>query len=165
MTTKSDYTPEEWQKLTQMPALVGLAVILTEDSGRRGRKEELATLASAAHQIAADFADNELVQAVLPEAAAATESDEVKRYAKEKQTGKALEVALAWSKELNGALAAHAPFTEADGYKRFVLKTGLEVANASADAEFLGIGGATVSRGERKTLLALVEALNVEIDY
>jgi hypothetical protein len=165
LTTESDYSADEWQKLTQMPALVGLAVILAEDSGRRGRREELASLSTAAAEIAADFADNTLVQAVLPDASKAAQSDELKGYAKAKSTDEALRVALAWSASLNQVLAGRTTFEEADGYKRFVVHTGVRVANASADAEFFGIGGETLSRDERKTLLAIVDALDVEIDY
>jgi hypothetical protein len=102
---------------------------------------------------------------VLPDASAAAQSDELKGYAKAKETDEALKAALEWSKRLNATLAVRTNFEEADGYKRFVLRTGLAVADASADAEFLGIGGETVSRGERKALLALVEALDVDIDY
>lgn len=165
MTTKADYSTEEWQTLTRMPALVGLAVILAQESGRKGRKDEVAALATAAGKVAADYADNELVQSILPEASSAAASAEAKRYADEKPTAQALEVAREWSARIKALLAERTSFAEADGYKRFVLTTGLEVAEASADAEFLGIGGATVSRGERKTLLALADALDVDVDY
>lgn len=102
---------------------------------------------------------------VLPEASAAAQSDELKSYARARQTDETLNAALEWGKFLNATLAERSNFEEADGYKRFVLRTGLAVADATADAEFLGIGGETVSCGERTTLLALVKALDVDIDY
>ena len=165
MTTKTDYTSEEWQTLAAMPAVVGLAVILAEGSARRGRKQEMAALDDSAAAAAKDFPDNVLVQAVLPDAVAAAESDQVQAYRREKRSAKALEIAVGWCEKVNAILKGKSSFLEADGYKRFVLTTGLNVALISADAEYLGIGGDKVSHGERKTLLKLVEALEVDYEY
>ena len=46
-----------------------------------------------------------------------------------------------------------------------MLTAGLQVALTSADAENLGIGGQKLSHGERKTLLKLVDVLEVDHDY
>jgi hypothetical protein len=165
MTTQADYTAEEWNTLAAMPAVVGLAVILADQSQPRGRKAELAALGDSAAAAAADFSDNELVQALLPAAQAAATSEQVAEYGKAKRTEKALEVAVTWCEKVNALLAAKSPFLEADGYKRFVLSTGLNVALVSADAEYLGIGGQMLSHGERKTLLKLVDVLDVDYDY
>lgn len=165
MTTKNDYTADEWETLAAMPSVVGLAVILAEGSGRRGRKDEMAALASSTAAAAADYPDNALVQAVLPDAQAAANSDEVQSYRKVKQTAKALEIASEWCEKVNAILKGKSSFLEADGYKRFVLTAGLNVALISADAEYLGIGGEKLSHGERKTLLRLVEVLEVDYEY
>lgn len=165
MTTKIDYTAEEWKTLVATPAVVGLAVILAEQSQRRGRKQELAEFAVSILGAAAQYPDNELVQAVLPEAKIAVEAEELKDYAKTKQTDKALDVAVTWCEKLNAVLAAKCSFLEADGFKRFVLSAGLAVALTSADAEYLGIGGQKLSHGERKTLLKLVDVLDVDYEY
>jgi len=165
MTTKVDYSSDEWQTLVAMPAVVGLAVVLAEGSGRRGRKQEMEELAASAAAAAKEFPDNALVQAVLPDAEAAAASDQVQAYRREKRSAKALEIAISWCEKVNAILNAKSSFLEADGYKRFVLETGLKVAMVSADAEYLGIGGEKVSHGERKTLLKLVEALEVDYEY
>ena len=165
MTTKTNYTPDEWQTLAVLPSVVGLAVILAEGSARRGRKDEMAALASSMAAAAADFPDNELVRAVLPDAQTAANSDEVQAYRHQKSTAKALEVASEWCEKANAILKPKSSFLEADGYKRFVLSTGLNEALVSADAEYLGIGGEKLSHGERKTLLKLIEVLDVDYDY
>jgi hypothetical protein len=165
MTTKADYSADEWNTLVAMPAVVGLAVILAESSQPRGRKEEVAALVAGTVAAAAEYAGNELVQAVLPDAKAAVESDEVAAYGKAKQTAKALEVAVTWCEKVNAILDKKSSFLEADGYKRFVLTAGLKVALTSADAEYLGIGGQKLSHGERKTLLKLVDVLEVDYEY
>ena len=165
MTTKTDYTADEWLTLAAMPSVVGLAVILAEQSGARGRKQEMAALETSATQAAAEFPDNELVQAVLPDAQAAAASDEVQEYRSVKRTAKALEIAVEWCEKVNAILGGKSSFLEADGYKRFVLTAGLNVALASADAEYLGIGGDKLSHGERKTLLKMIDVLEVDYDY
>ena len=165
MTTKNDYTADEWQTLAIFPSVIELAVVLAEGSGRRGRKDEMAALGSSATAAAADYPDNALVQAVLPDAQTAANSDEVQAYRSVKQTAKALEIATEWCEKVNAILKAKSSFLEADGYKRFVLTAGLNVALVSADAEYLGIGGEKLSHGERKTLLHLVEVLDVDYEY
>ena len=165
MTTKHEYTAEEWQALAAMPSVVGMAVILAEKSAQRGRKQEMEALNECAGAAAKDFPDNELVQAVLPDARAAADSDEVQAYRRVKQTAKALDIATEWCEKVNAILKGKSSFLEADGYKRFVLTTGLNVAMVTADAEYLGIGGEKLSHGERKTLLKLVEALEVDYEY
>ena len=165
MTTKADYTADEWKTLIAMPAVVGLAVILAEQSQQRGRKQELAALRDTTAEAAAEYPDNDLVQAVLPDAQTAVESDEVTEYGKAKQTGKAMEVAVSWCEKVNAILRKKSGFLEADGYKRFVLTVGLKVALTSADPEYLGIGGQKLSHGERKTLLKLADVLEADYDY
>jgi hypothetical protein len=165
MTTKADYTTEEWITLAAMPAVVGLAIILAEQSQPRGRKAELAALDTCMQESAAAFGDNALIQAVLPDAMTAANSEEVVAYGRIRQTSKALDVAVTWCENVNSILGAKSTFLEADGYKRFVLTTGLKVAETSADAEYLGIGGGKLSIGERKTLLRLVEVLEVDYEY
>jgi hypothetical protein len=165
MTTQADYTADEWQTLAAMPSVVGLAVVLAEQSAQRGRKQEMAALAASAAIAAKDFPTNALVQAVLPAAEAAAESEQVQAYRREKRTAKALEIAIQWCDKINAILKGKSSFLEADGYKRFVLTTGLNVALISADAEYLGIGGEKLSHGERKTLLKLVEVLDVDYEY
>ena len=122
-------------------------------------------LDECAGEAAKDFPNNELVQAVLPDARAAADSDEVQEYRNVKQTAKALDIATEWCEKVNAILKGKSSFLEADGYKRFVLTTGLNVAMVTADAEYLGIGGEKLSHGERKTLLKLVEALEVDYEY
>jgi hypothetical protein len=165
MTNKADYTQEEWNVLVAMPSVVALAVMLAQDSQPRGRKEELKALDGALVSAAAEYPDNQLVQAVLEDARRAAASEEVEQYGKLRKTEKAQEVAVEWCEKVNAVLAPKSSFLEADGYKRFVLTAGLEVAMASTDAEYLGIGGGKLSIGERKTLLKLVDVLDVDYDY
>ena len=165
MTTRSDFTADEWKLLTGVPWAVGLSVILSEDQGRRrATRQEMAALAAAPAQEAAGFTSNPLVQAALPDIVANAAAEQVKEHSSEKgaveQEIYAQTITLCL--RLTELLSAKAPYGEADGYKRFVLAIGRAVADAVADAEFLGIGGGKVSAHERKLLQAVSDALELE---
>jgi len=165
MTTKTDFTPEEWKLITGLPWAIGLAVILAEDKGgRKATKKELAALERAPALAAAQFAGSVLVQAALPDVAAHTASDRIKEYSREKgDTEQAIyQDTFKMCQQAAAILAAKTPFAEQEAYRRFVLEIGRRVADAAVDAEFLGIGGGTISAYERKILRAFANALGQE---
>jgi hypothetical protein len=162
MTIKNDFTPEEWTLITGLPWAVGLAVILAEDKGgRKATKKELAALMAAPGQVAATLAESALVQAALPDVVAHPAAERIKQYSREKgETEQAIyQDTFKMCQQAAAILAARAPFAEQEAYRRFVLEIGRRVAEAVADAEFLGIGGGTVSAYERKLLRAFAGAL------
>jgi hypothetical protein len=164
MTTKKDYTDEEWQLLLRVQWAVGLAVILAEDKGgRKATKQELAALAVAPAQVAASMGDNVLVQLVVGEVVANTAVSHIKPYSREKgETEQTIyQDTYRMCQQVGKLLAEKSPVAEREGYKQFVLGIGRAVADAVADAEYLGIGGGTLSANERKLLRALGEAMQV----
>ena len=164
MTTKQEFSADEWRLITGAPWAVGLAVILAEDQGRRrATQKELAALAAAPAQLAAGFTGNALVQAALPDVIAHAAAEQVKEHSRAKGTveQEIYKATVDLCKRLATLLHTKAPYVEADGYKRFVLAIGNAVAGAVADAEYLGIGGGTISANERKLLQALGEALDL----
>lgn len=165
MTTKQDFSADEWRLVTGAPWAVGLAVILAEDQGRRrATKKELAALAAAPAQVAANFADNALVQTALPDIVSHAAAEQVKAHSHEKgEVEQEIYTAtLDLCRRLVELLPERTPYGEADGYKRFVVAIGTAVAGAFADAEFLGIGGGTVSARERKLLRNVADALGID---
>jgi len=164
MTTRQDFSADEWRLVTGAPWAVGLSVILAEDQGRRATKKELDALATAPAQVAAGFAGNALVQTALPDVIAHAAAEQVQEHSRakgavEQEIHKATVDLCA---QLATLLHARAPYGEADGYKRFVLAVGRAVADAVADAEYLSIGGGRVSAHERKLLQAVSDALALE---
>ena len=167
MTTKQDFSADEWRLVTGAPWAVGLAVILAEDQGRRrATRKELDALAAAPAQVAAAFAGNVLVQAAMPDIASHAAAEQVRAHSREKGAveQEIYTATLDLCRRLAALLHDRAPYAEADGYKRFVVAIGDAVAGAFADAEFLGIGGGTVSAHERKLLGAVAEALGIDED-
>ncbi len=167
MTNKSDYTPDEWRLLAGLPWAIGLSVILAEDQGgRRATRQELAALAAAPQALAARFPANALVQAVLPDVTANAAAGLVEQHSREKGSTeqRIYQETYRLCQQAAALLDARAPYDEADGYKRFAAGIGGQVAHAAADAEYLGIGGGTLSSNERRLLAALCEALNLDLD-
>lgn len=167
MTSQADYTPEQWKLLTGVPVAIGLSVILAEDQGgRRATRRELAALGAAPAKVAAKFTDNALVQAVLPDVKANAAAEQVKKHSREKgQTEQRIfEETYRMCRQVAVVLSATSTAVEADGYKRFAAGVGAEVAHAAADAEYLGIGGGTLSSHERKLLRALCGAMGLDLD-
>lgn len=165
MTTKSDYTPEEWKLIIGMPWAVGLTVILAEDKGgRKATHKELAALAVAPERVAATMLDNELVQAALPDVMASPAASRVKDHSREKGDIERTiyQDTFRLCQQLLTILKAKSTVAEREGYIRFIIEVGRVVAEAVADAEYLGIGGGTISPYERKLLQALSVALEMK---
>ncbi len=160
MTTEADYTAEEWQLLVTLPAWAGFAVMIAEPKRRRD-KNEIAVLSEAAQKIGPQFADNQLVQAALPDINQVNNSSVIEENRKVKDIDKVTALAAERCGQANVLLRSKSSGTEADGYKRFVLDTATGVADATADSEFFGIGGERVSRAERRVLRKLADALDV----
>ena len=165
MTTKQDFSADEWRLVTGAPWAVGLSVILAEDQGRRrATKKELDALTAAPARVAAGFAGNALVQTALPDVIAHAAAEQVKEHSRAKGAveQEIYKATVDLCARLATLLHARAPYGEADGYKRFVLAVGRAVADAVADAEYLSIGGGRVSAHERKLLQAVSDAFALE---
>lgn len=154
MTTKADYTPEEWQLLLDMPRLVGTAVMVADPSGAIGMRQESVALAKGLANGKLYYPQNELIQALSAEidAQPPIDSHQPAEQIKATATEKCGQVA---------DLLEKAPEREREEYKLWCLEVGEEVANAAIEGGFLGLGGDRVSQTELSTLLDLAEALRI----
>ncbi len=161
MSDTMGYTAEELDLLTRLPTHIGFAVMIAERAAWRGRRDEIRELRAAAAQTAPHYADNALVQRIASQVTDLLESDELVKRSRDKNADAVIAVVANQCEQVAGILAARSTPDEAEGYKRFALGLGKQVAEAHADAEFFGIGGQTVSRNERKALTKLREALGL----
>jgi hypothetical protein len=165
MSDRTNYSPDELDLLMRLPAHIGFAVMIAEQAPWRGRRAEIRELRAAAAQTAPQYPDNALVQLVAPQVADLLETDALVKRSREKNVAAVLATVVAQCAQVAGILAAKSTPVEAEGYKHFALGLGIKAAEAHADAEFLGIGGQTVSRNERKALTALREALELPAEF
>jgi hypothetical protein len=163
MTTKTDFTPEEWLRLTVAPSLAASSVVMASPSGPIGMFKEMEATAKQLQSAREQYASNELVAAVLSE----WENMAKTREMPDLQTPKFAsgEEAKAWwaeqMQQLAALLAAKATAEEAAGYKAFVYDAAVAAAEAGKDGGFLGIGGVRVTPEEQGALGALKAALDL----
>ena len=65
MSTKSDYSAEEWEMLLEVPPLVGTAVMVAGRSGVVGSMKESFAVASGVMEARDGFESNELIQSLI----------------------------------------------------------------------------------------------------
>lgn len=163
MTTRADYTDEEWETLKQAPVQVGVAVMAASPGGLLHTVEEYSALLDAIGKgVPSDT--NELVRALAAEAEA-RELDWAEEHAgamdQQVNRGTMQAEALESCQRAAAILAAKTSDAEAEGYKRWLLLVGQHVAEAAKEGGVLGIGGRLVSREEDATLNQVAAALGI----
>jgi hypothetical protein len=163
MSTKTDFTPEEWETIRNAPYLATAAVMVAGRSGILGSIKEALVTAQTFYESASS--ESPLIKALSAQ-------DEVKlsqefvsnqlsfreaEQAPEKLRSLAVEqcqAAVALLKQKGGA-------GEAESYQRWVMDMAEKVANAAKEGAFFGLGGVRVSDAEKVVLTDLTAALQV----
>ena len=176
MTTKADYTPEEWALLARVELDVGLAIACAAPSGPFGSLKELFFIYHSGIQGRDRFAANELIRMVWREAARhSTRADmeqriqELQGYRAAPGTQAALETLRRASRQMAviectrvaELLDRKADPQEAAEFKRWLLFVAEVVARAAREHSGLSFGSHRVSDQEAATLHAITEALQV----
>ncbi len=163
MTEQANYTPEEWAALTEIPTLVGAAVMVAGESGADTLKEAHA-LVKALFAGGSEHPENELVGAVVAARVKDLEKgalDLAESHLAEEPSA-VLQRAIAQAGFVRGVLEAKGDAAEAAEFKRWLLDIGQQVAEAAREGGLLkviGLGGKRVSKDEQKALDALRSAL------
>jgi hypothetical protein len=156
MSTKNDYTIEEWKAITGAPAAAGLYITLADASGPVGIvKEAMAVGRAITDSASTDTPD--IVKALaesVRNAGGRPELPEVPRT----DRAQAKVALIGTLQNAITAIAAKSP-GEADAFKKWLLGVATNVAHASKEGGFLGIGGTEVSKEEQEALGELSRAL------
>ena len=163
MANKESFKPEEWTKILESTMLAGMAVSAAEPSGLLGSLKEAVAGSSILAAAKSDAGSNELVKAVISdfetkEGRAAVQEALRQHLAGAKKPGDVVERSLANLKEVSAILNAKAP-QDAAGFKAWLQTISKNVAEASSEGGFLGIGGVQVSDAEKATLADISRAL------
>jgi hypothetical protein len=159
MTTKADYTDEEWVRLRRAPFVAGMAISIADPGGPiELTRETLATLKATSSPPSQD----ELLVSV---------SQEIHSMVKQKQNPladfKPDSSALAGKMILdelgavNSILGAKATSEEADAFRRWLLEVATAAAEAAKEGGFMGFGAVRVSEGEQRMVDQLRAALGI----
>lgn len=158
MTTKADYTAEEWQVLMQAPMLTALNVIAASPSGPVGVVQEMLAVTKAVLDSVEPAPGHELVAAV------AAEFKETKGEAAIMKGLKAEELksrSLEGSRQVAALLDRKATPEEAAAFKQWLTEMARRAAEAAKEGGFMGIGGTQVTEAETAALHEVNEALGL----
>ena len=150
MTTKSDFSDEEWARIVRAPFVAGLAISLADPGGPiEATKETLATLKSATNppsreQLLADVALE--IQAMTQQ-----KQNPLKGYKPSKDALPGPQI-LDELRAVQDIVVAKGTADEAAAFGRWLLATAQDAANAAKDGGFMGFGAHQVSQGEQAML-------------
>lgn len=157
MTTKSDFTEEEWARVVRAPFVAGLAISLADPGGPiEAAKESMATMKSATNPPSRE----QLLAEVALEIAALAQQrhNPLKGFkpTKEKLPGEQVVDELRSVQEL---VTAKATPEEAAAFGGWLMHSAQAAADAAKDGGFMGFGAQQVSDREQAMLDRVREAV------
>lgn len=167
MTTKSDYTADEWKLLMDLPPLVGSVVMVAGRSGVMGSMKEAFAVAQGVLSGKEGYEGNELVGALVDVRLKDGEKSEVEQMSGNSFRGKPPEelftTLLQMCEDVRILLESKSAPDESDGYRSWAVSVGEKVANAAKEGGIIErfTGGERVSQEERDVLVSVSEALGV----
>ena len=160
MTTKADFTDEEWARLKRAPFVAGMAISLADPGGPiEAIKETSATLKTV--MAAAEGEEHgELVKAIATDVAAEAKArhSPLKDF-KPGGGANAGVVILDDLREANRIASEKATAEEAADFRAWLMSAAQGAADAAKEGGFMGWHAVRVSEGEQKMLDSLGEAL------
>jgi hypothetical protein len=157
MSTKADFTKDEWELLLKAPLMAGMAVVAASPSGPIGVFQEIFAVGKGLLE-GAEGTTNPLIGAVVADIKAGNRPSMPAERPEDIAQVKAQ--ALGACREVAALLGRKAP-SEAEAFKRWLLATAQRAAEGAKEGGFLGIGGVRVSDAEKAALAEVAGALGV----
>ena len=152
MTTKSDFSEEDWSRIVRAPLVAGLAISLADPGGPiESAKEAMATVKSATNPPSREQLVTEVALDIQAEVQ--QKRNPLKGYRPSSQeTAPSGEQVLVELRAVHAIVAARATPDETAAFGRWLVATAQAAANAAKEGGFLGFGGEQVSKGEQAML-------------
>jgi hypothetical protein len=163
MTTKTDYTTEEWNQLLESPLQAGFYVIYADPSITGIFKEMKALFKAVLEQTIPDGAQ-ELVGSLVADIMEKSENKEQLPSSDDMSKGDPEEVMARMLEFVQGVAAlvdAKATSEEAAGFKEWLYAVAKAVSEAVKEGVFMGMGGERVSDKEKAALENLKSTLGL----
>lgn len=160
MTSKYQYTADEWDMLLTAPAAV-TTFISTADIKLVGMIKEIRAAAKAIEKIKPEAPAKDLVDSIvtdLQQRAEADDSPSLPQVAEGEDPREPARIAL---DQLGTLLDQKSTSAEAAAFKNWLLAIGQAVAEAAKEGGFLGIGGERVSDAEKDALAEMKSLLRI----
>ena len=163
MSTKSDYSADEWKGVLKAPLMAGLAVVAASPSGPLGVLREMFAVGKLVAETRAQAGSNELIRTLVselsaPDARGQVDAAELRGLAPAQLKAHALEACrtVAALVDRKGSPA------ESEEVKRWLLGIAQRTAEAAKEGGFLGFGGVQVSETEATAIRDVARALGID---
>jgi hypothetical protein len=152
MTTKADFTNEEWARLQRAPIVAGMAISLADPGGPiEAVKESLATIKTVI-ETARNGGRGELVDAVAQDVAAKAKQRQSPLGDFKPKGATAGEEILEELRAANEVVSRKATQEEAAAFREWLLAAAQRAADAAKEGGFMGFRAERVSEGEQRML-------------
>jgi hypothetical protein len=160
VTTKSDFSEEEWSRIVRAPLVAGLAISLADPGGPvEAAKESMATIESATNPPVREQLVTEVALDIQAEVQQKRNPLEGYRPTSE-GTAPSGEQVLVELRSVQAIVAARATPQEAEAFGQWLVDTAQAAAHAAKEGGFLGFHAEQVSKGEQEMLDQVREAVS-----
>jgi hypothetical protein len=160
MTSKTDFSEDEWTRLKRAPFVAGMAISLADPGGPIELVKETAATLKTVRDAGESGGRGELVDAIAQEVVGeARERKNPLHDFKPPKGALAGQQILEELTEVNRIVSAKADPDEADAYRDWLRAAAQEAANAAKEGGFMGFRAERVSEGEQRMLDKLGEVL------
>jgi hypothetical protein len=159
MTSKADFSEEEWTRLKRAPFVAGMAISLADPGGPIELVKETAATLKTVREAAESGGRGELIDALAQEVAGDKRQRENPLHGFKAKGALAGQEILEELTDVNRIVSAKATPEEAAAYREWLQAAAQEAANAAKEGGFMGFHAERVSEGEQRMLDKLAEAL------
>jgi hypothetical protein len=160
MTTKSDFTEDEWSRVVRAPFVAGMAISLADPGGPiEATKETMATLKSATNPPSREQLLAEVALEV--QAMAQQKQSPLAGYRPTGQGAPAGEQVVEELRAVQALVVAKASHEEAEAFGTWLVTAAQAAADAAKEGGFMGIGAVRVSDREQTMLERLRETVSL----
>ena len=157
MTSKADFTEEEWARLGRAPFVAGLAITLADPGGPIEAYKETKAALNSVLEASRDGRFGEFVRTVATDAAAKAQRRKNPLEGFKPDRSRAREEILDELRAVNDLLVEKATPEEVAHFREWLRTASQGVALAAKEGGFLGIGGELVSEREQEMLETMGE--------
>ena len=150
MTTKSDFTEEEWVRVRRAPFVAGMAISLADPGGPiEMAKESMATVKTATNP---PSREQLLAEVALDIQSMTQQRQNPLSDFKMTDAAQAGQQILDELRAVKGLVASNATPEEASAFSQWLVATAQAAADAAKEGGFMGFGATQISQGEQDML-------------
>jgi hypothetical protein len=152
MTTKADFTEEEWQRLGRAPLVAGMAISLADPGGPIETLKETSAALRTVLEAAQNGSFGDFVKAVATDVAEQARRRQNPMAGFRPKGAGARELILDELRAVNAVLREKATQEEADRFREWLKAAAQNTAKAAKEGGFLGFNAELVSENEQQML-------------